>query len=105
MNATTLKELLAWLMSAPGAGAVAYWLIGVIPALEALAAEPKRYVALALTAACAVGAWALSAGIGLVPMPEPTVAAWLDAVVGVILVAIIGNQALHARRVLSKRVK
>ena len=97
-----LSELLAWLVSGGGAGVIAYWLLGVIPAFEELAAEAKRYVAFALTAALAVGAWYVTILLQCTPQPE-TAKAWIEAVFSVIAVALGVNQIIHAKRVLSKR--
>ena len=97
-----IQELLAWLVSGGGAGIIAYWRIGVIPALEGLVSEAKRYVAFALTAALAVGAWYVTIVLQYTPQPETT-KAWIEAVFSVIAVALGINQIIHARRVLSKR--
>ena len=97
-----LQELLAWLVSGGGAGIIAYWLIGVIPALEGLVSEAKRYVAFALTGVLAVGAWYVTILLQYTPQPETT-KAWIEAVFSVIAVALGVNQIIHARRVLSKR--
>ncbi len=100
---SNLKELLAWVAGGPGAGVLAYWLLEHVGALKALAPEAKRYVAFALSGGLAALAWYLSVVCGFVPAPEPTVVGWLDALVGVILLAVTTNQVTHARLVLAKR--
>jgi TRAP-type C4-dicarboxylate transport system permease small subunit len=94
-----LKEFFVWLVSGGGAGLVAYWLIGVIPWLEDMAPEPKRYVALALTGLLAAGAFAVTVVLGYQSVPG-TWLAWVEQIFSVIAVAIGLSQAIHARRVL-----
>jgi len=96
-----LKELLTWVVSGGGAAIVAYLLIEEIPALAALNPEPKRYVAFALSAALAIGAWFAMAGMLYEPWPL-TVYEWIEKLVFIGTSAFALSQIIHAKAKLSK---
>jgi len=103
MQALTLEQALRWLM-ASGAGIASYWLIERIPALAALASEPKRYVALAMSGGLAMLCFLSLVGLTYEPNPA-SVQGWLEALFSVAAVACGLNQVVHARINLRARDK
>jgi ABC-type dipeptide/oligopeptide/nickel transport system permease subunit len=89
-----LKELLAWVISGGGAGVFAYFLIERIAALKALAPEPKRYVAIALSGVLAVGAWFIAAAMGYAAWPVGA-NAWIEQLFSVATYAFALSQIIH----------
>ena len=59
-----VAELIIWLISGGGAGAVAYTIVDKVPWLTGLRPDYKRVVATLLTAAVAIGAFFFSGWLG-----------------------------------------
>lgn len=92
-----LSELLAWVISGGGAAVVAYFLIERVPALKALLPEPKRYVAIALSAVLAIGAWFCAAAMGYADWPVG-VNAWIEQLFFIGSSAFTLSQIIHGAK-------
>ena len=89
-----LSELLSWVISGGGAAVVAYFLIERVAALKALAPEAKRYVAIALSAVLAVGAWFCAAAMGYAAWPVGA-NAWIEQLFLIATSAFTLSQIIH----------
>ena len=92
IDPTLLKQILFYLIG-PGAGVVTFWLMDRY-APDGWTSEIKRYVALALAAVLAMGAYAASVGLTYLPQPE-TVQSWIEALFAVAGVSIGLSQGIH----------
>ena len=99
---TDFGMMLTWVLSEGGAMALSYVLMDKIGFLRDLAAEAKRLVSFALAAVLAILAYGVSIAMEYQPVPIDT-RAWIETLVSVALVAIMGSQLIHGRRDLSKR--
>jgi len=104
MTDWTLEGISNWVLSGGGAAVIAYWLMSNVPVLKGLSAEAKRYASYALAGGLAIAAWALLAWFGLGTWPVGP-QAWLNEVIRVIMLGIVGSQVAHARQDLSKRTR
>lgn len=102
MEAITLQEALAWVISGGGAGVIAWFLMDKIEFLKTLGPDYKRYASLALTALLAVAGWLASIGMAYVVPPE-TWRGWVESVFSVIAVALLVSQGVHGAINLRKR--
>ena len=95
-----LKEVLAWIVTGPGAGIAAYWILEEFG--ESIEPErTKRRVALALTAAIAAACAGASVWMGYMPTPE-TAQGWVGIVGSAIAVSFGMSQMIHGERDLSR---
>ena len=94
MEALSLGEALAWVLSGGGAGVIAYFAVGKIKALNELASDYKRYVSIALTAALALAAWGAGMGMQYLAVPADW-RGWVEAAFSTISLALITSQGLH----------
>ena len=96
-----LRMALLWVVGGGGAGAIAYWLLGNVAWLGALASDKKRYAALGLSALLA---WlAFAASVGLEYLPDPgSGKVWLEQLFSIAFAAIITSQGVHGWRQLSR---
>jgi hypothetical protein len=97
MDGNTIKDALTWLLSAPGAAAVTYFLMENVSYLRNLQANYKRYASLALAAALAMGAFSVMVGLGYQEAPAGW-QAWVEALFAVAFMAVGGSQWLHGLR-------
>lgn len=104
MNAQleVLAKLLAWLTVNGGAIALAYWVVGKVPKLEALRPDYKRYAATAIAAILAAAAFAVEVASGIQPAPVGFWP-WVNALLAVEAIVFTGSQAVHAARELRQK--
>jgi hypothetical protein len=88
----TLQVALTWLTTA-GSGLAAYWIIRRLN-IESWRPDWKRYLAYALTAVIAIGAYLLRVLLGYVPAPVGQ--AWAETLFAVAMVAFGVSQLPHA---------
>jgi len=89
------EEILAYLISTPGAGAIAYFIIKYVPWFWQFADDKLRYIACSLTAIISMAAFTTAVLTGFVPMPTD-VYAWIGQLVGLALAAFGVSQIAHA---------
>ena len=95
-----LKEFAAWVVSGPGAGALAYLLINKFG--ERIEPEhTKRLVAVGLTAAIAAVFAGFSVWMGYIPTPE-TAQGWVGLFASAWAVAFSASQVIHGERDLGR---
>ena len=95
-----LKEVFAWIVTGPGAGALAYLLIQEFG--EHIEPErAKRRIAFGLTAGIAAVFAGASVWMGYIPTPE-TAQGWVGIVGSAWAVAFGASQAIHGERDLSR---
>ena len=99
----SLSAVLTWVLSG-GSGVLSYFLMEKVKQLAALNPEPKRYVALGISAAVAVLAYLAQMGMGYATVPVDT-KAWIESIFAVVGVACGVGQVLHARVKLSGRFR
>ena len=90
-----MKDLLVQLISGGLAGAAAWKLIEVVPALAKLEDDRKRYVAIAITVVLGATAYAASVGMRFDTAPVDW-RGWVEALVNAGLAAYLASQSLHA---------
>ena len=91
-----LQAFLQWVVASGGAGIITYFALAEIEALANLKPEPKRYVAIGISAVLAVGAYLAMVGMNYMPAPQE----WTGWVEQVFLYATTGfglSQIIHAR--------
>jgi len=105
----SLTQLLVWLISGGGGGVIASWIIERWPWAKGLQSELKRYLAWAMTALFAVGAFFLLGWLGqtaqvswLGAWPQ-TAQEWANTLWIVATFGILGGGVKHGRMVLSKK--
>ena len=96
IDMSTLAQVLAWLVSGPGAGVLAFWALGKWAWFLEQSAEHKRYLSLGLTALLAMAAFSGSVGLGYTTSPG-TAQAWVEALFAVSFLACGFSQAIHGR--------
>lgn len=96
-----MQQIIAWILQGGGAGIIAYWIIERWTWAVALNPEPRQYVAWIISGALGIGAWGLSLWFGLQAVPA-TPQAWSEAIVGAVLLAIMGAKLVHTRKRLSR---
>lgn len=95
-----MEEVLAWIVSGPGAGIAAYWILEEFG--ESLQPErTKRRVALALTAIIAMLCAGASVWMGYIPTPE-TAQGWVGVMGSAIAVSFGMSQMIHGERDLKR---
>ena len=102
MEAFTLGEAIAWVLSGGGAGVIAYFLMEKVEFLADLGADYKRYVSIALTAALALLAWGAGLGMQYLAVPADW-RGWIEAAFSTIAVALVTAQTIHGATALRKR--
>ena len=95
MDIGLLAQVLAWVASAPGAGALTFWLMEKVPE-DVLSSEEKRYVSLTLAAIISMAAFACSVALGYLPQPANN-QAWVESLFAVAWVATGLSQVMHGR--------
>ena len=101
MEAWSLGEALAWVLSGGGAGVIAYFIVGKT-SLNELGADYKRYASIAVTAALAIVAWGAGMGMNYLNVPVDW-RGWVEAAFSVIAVALTTSQVIHGARDLRQR--
>lgn len=100
-----LKDILTWLASSGGAGAVAYFVLAQLEKRYpdwSPTSELKRYLAFAISGV--LGACAFLAMVGLQYEPTPIGwQSWVEQIMSYILTAIGVAQILHARLQLASK--
>jgi hypothetical protein len=94
MEALSLFEAIAWVLSGGGAGVVTYLLIDRVRVLKELAPDYKRYASLGITGLLALLAWGAGMGMGYLETPVDW-RGWIEASFSTIAVALTTAQAIH----------
>lgn len=102
MEALSLGEAIAWVLSGGGAGVIAFFLIEKIKFLAELAPDYKRYASIALTAVLALAAWGAGMGMDYLAVPKDW-RNWIEAAFSTIAVALVTAQVIHGATALRKR--
>ena len=82
--------------SAPGAGALTFWLMEKVPELRDLPSEGKRYASIIIAAVLSMAAYTASVALGYQPQPESQ-QAWVEVLFAVAFVATGLSQVIHGR--------
>jgi hypothetical protein len=90
-----IEELLAYLISTPGAGAVAYFIIKKVPWFWQYQDDVLRYIASALTAVISMSAFTGAVFLGFIPMPADALT-WVSLLIGLALAAFGVATLAHA---------
>lgn len=101
METKTLAQILLWLYSLGGASPATFWLMEKVKVLGGLPPESKRYVSWVINAVLVTAGFAVAIAFGYELRPE-TWQAWVERLVPMVLVSIMGSQAIHARLKLSR---
>ena len=94
MDALSLGEAIAWVLSGGGAGIIAYFAVGKIKFLSDLAPDYKRYASIGLTALLALVAWGAGLGMEYLKMPVDW-RGWIEAAFSTIAIALVTSQGIH----------
>ena len=95
-----LESALVWIISGGGAAWFGFYLCDHVPALQKLVGDYKRYVAFALTALVAIGAWCGLTAVTQGAWPADW-RAWVSELFSVAATAIIAGQGIHAATTLA----
>ena len=94
MEALSLGEAIAWVLSGGGAGIIAYFVVGKVKFLKELGPDYKRYASLGITALLALAAWGAGLGMEYLKMPVDW-RGWMEAAFSVIAIALFAAQGIH----------
>jgi len=94
MEALSLSEAIAWVLSGGGAGLIAFFVMGKVKALKELEPDYKRYASLAITAVLALAAWGAGMGMQYLAVPADW-RGWIEAAFSIIAVALVTSQGIH----------
>lgn len=90
----TLQEVVVWILSGPGAGMIAYWLIEKIEYFASLVPLEKRFVSIALPIGIAWVIYLFGMGMGYVAQPAE-IREWIEALFAVGWAAAGIGQLIH----------
>jgi hypothetical protein len=94
MEALSLAEAIAWVLSGGGAGVIAFFLVGKVKALRSLEPDYKRYASIGIAVVLALLAWGAGMGMGYLAVPIDW-RGWIEAAFATIALAYVTSQTVH----------
>ena len=102
MEAYSLGEAIAWVLSGGGAGIVAFFAVDKVKFLRNLEPDYKRYASIGLTALLALAAWGAGMGMQYLQVPVDW-RGWIEAAFSTIAVSLVTSQVIHGATALRQR--
>lgn len=102
MEALSLGEAIAWVLSGGGAGIISFFLMDKVKFLAELASDYKRYASIGLTGLLALAAWGAGMGMQYLNVPVDW-RGWIEAAFSVIAVALVTSQTIHGATALRQK--
>ena len=102
MEALSLGEAIAWVLSGGGAGVIAFFLMEKVRFLADLGSDYKRYASILLTGVLALAAWGAGMGMQYLTVPADW-RGWVEAAFSTIAVALVTAQTIHGATALRQR--